>query len=153
MTGTALNLLTQVLARVAVALAVLISANHCFLEEGLRDDASQVHTVARPLPLDYHFGAGFPHQHSPIDSESPNDEHPHGDVMSTHSEALGVKHRKVDQRVVSLALFLSVVIDTPASTVEYTQFPRSDQVLPFSHDCEKSLISLSIAAQGPPRLV
>jgi len=153
MRGAALTSLLRFFARVVVALVVLVSANHWFLEEGVRDDASQVHTVARPLPLDHHFGAGFPHQHSPIDSESPNDEHPHGDVMSTHSEALGVKHRKVDQRVVSLALFLSVVIDTPASTVEYHQFLPSNRGLSVRHDREKSLISLSIAAQGPPRLV
>jgi len=153
MRGAALTSLLRFFARVVVALVVLVSANHCFLEEGLRDSVSQTQTAARPLPLDHHFGAGFPHQHSPMDSESPNDDHPHGDVMSTHSEALGVKHRKVDQRVVSLALFLSVVIDAPASTVEYHQFLPSNRGLSVRHDREKSLISLSIAAQGPPRLV
>jgi hypothetical protein len=140
--------------RVVTALVVLISANHCFLEEGLARQVSHVQAVPPSKVLDYHFGAAFPHQHIPSESDQHSeDQHPHGDAMSTHSETLSIKARKLDPKIVSLFLLPSIVLVALARKVGDSGAAVDGRLFPLRFESRNSLVSLSCAPQAPPRLV
>ncbi len=139
--------------RVCIALFVFISANHCFLEEGVSRGSVSLTTSDAFSGLDYHFGAAFGHRHSPAHGDEDSEPHPHGDAMSLQSELVGIKVKRVDHRLLSPLLLSLDSLLIPQSEANFFR-PSARRAPPTSLcDTVLSLVSLSIASQAPPRVV
>ena len=141
------------LLRGCIALFVFISANHCFLEEGVSaPKVPQSHFNAFS-GLDYHFGASFPHQHSAEHDSDDSEAHSHGDAMSLQSESTGIKLKKIDARVVPPFLLPTVSLIIPEDEAQFFDNSAWTALRASLGDFSLSLASLSIASQAPPRVV
>ena len=148
-----IRILRASLLRICIALFVFVSANHCFLEEGVSTPKVPQSHFNAFSGLDYHFGASFPHQHSAEHGSEDSEAHSHGDAMSLQSESPGIKLKKIDPRLVPPFLLPAVSLILPEDEARF--FDNSAfTALPASlGDFSLSLASLSIASQAPPRVV
>ena len=139
--------------RLCIALFVFVSANHCFLEEGVSTPKVPQSHFSAFLSLDYHFGASFPHQHSSEHDTEDSEAHSQGEAMSLQSESTAIKFKKIDPRLVPPFLVPTVSLMIPEDEDQF--FDNSAwTALPASlGDFSLSLVSLSIASQAPPRVV
>lgn len=139
------------LVRLCVAFFVLVSANHCFLEEGLGSSPHRTSYTKDFSKLNYHFGASFGHDHSGADDATSESDHAHGDTASLNHESSLQKVKKNDGQ--SLASFVETVL---LSSVMDSKFAVNHQLLrnflvplnePF---VSRGIQSLASAPQAPP---
>ena len=114
-----IRILRASLLRICIALFVFVSANHCFLEEGVSTPKVPQSHFNAFSGLDYHFGASFPHQHSAEHGSEDSEAHSHGDAMSLQSESTGIKLKKIDPRLVPPFLLPAVSLILPEDEARF----------------------------------
>lgn len=136
--------------RLCVALFVLLSANHCFLEEGLGTSSHPSAYTKDFSKLNYHFGTSFAHDHPASNDDDSASDHSHGDTASLNQELPLQKIKKFEGQalVTFMVAFLSSAVEISKS--REGQPPRNSLVPLNELFVSRGVRSLVSAPQAPP---